>query len=205
MPPEPPRRRDGDATRERLVAAAIDLYTSAGYLRTTTPALADRAGVAEGTIYRHFTGKEQLLNEAWRRAQRWALEQLAGLESDRLRRPPERLQLFARAIIEAAGREPGLIRMFLTTENTAFLDEQSRTLGRQVRDALVQVVAAGKADGLVRAGPAELWASVWLTIVGYAALRVAAGEWETDHAQLGLTLEAAWDAIASRDAPARSS
>jgi AcrR family transcriptional regulator len=198
MPADRPRRRDGAATRERLVAAALDLFTTTGFLRTTTPALAERAGIAEGTIYRHFTSKEQLLNEAWRRAQRWALEQLVVLEDDRLRRPPERLQLFARSVVEAASREPGLIRMFFATEHGAALDEQSRTIERQVRETLMQIVAMGKADGLVRAGPAELWASVWLTIVGYAALRVAAGEWASDQAQLGLTLEAAWDAIASR-------
>ena len=66
-----PSRRDGEATRQRLLRAALDLYTTIGFRATTTPAIAARAGVAEGTIYRHFSGKEHLLNEVYRNAQRW--------------------------------------------------------------------------------------------------------------------------------------
>ena len=64
-------RRDGEATRQRLLRAALELYTTIGFRATTTPAIAARAGVAEGTIYRHFSGKEHLLNEVYRGAQRW--------------------------------------------------------------------------------------------------------------------------------------
>jgi Bacterial regulatory proteins, tetR family. len=31
--------------------------------------LAERAGIAEGTIYRHFSGKDELLNAAYRQVQ----------------------------------------------------------------------------------------------------------------------------------------
>jgi hypothetical protein len=92
--------------------------------------------------------------------------------------------------------------MLLSTAHQPFLDEQSLGLRRQVLDGLVQLVAMGKSDGQIRSGPAELWASVWLAIVGYAAERVASGEWSADSAPMGLALEAAWDAIASRDAAA---
>jgi hypothetical protein len=36
------------------------------------------------------------------------------------------------------------------------MDETSRGAAREVREALQPVVAAGKSDGLVRAGPADL-------------------------------------------------
>jgi AcrR family transcriptional regulator len=197
-PLTPSRRRDGDATRERLLLAALDLYTTVGFLTTTTPALAARAEVAEGTIYRHFSSKEHLLNEAYRRAQRWAAAQLESLASDRLRRTPERLQLFARALVETAGREPALIRMLFATGYDAFLDEQSHAEHRAFIEGLVQLVAAGKSDGQVRAGPAELWAGVWLAVVRHAAEHVCSGAWAADGSQVAMALEAAWDAIAAR-------
>lgn len=195
---QPSPRRDGEATRERLLRAALDLYTTTGFLGTTTPALAARAGVAEGTIYRHFTSKEQLLNEAHRKAHGWALEALAVLEADRVRRGPERLALFGRQIVDKAAQDPPLVRMLLSTANDPFLDESSRTARRGFREGLVQLVAMGKSDGQVRSGPAEVWAEIWLAIIGYAAERVAAGEWVSESAQIGLTLEAAWSAIAAR-------
>lgn len=194
-------RRDGDATRERLVRAALDLYTTVGFLRTTTPALAERAGVAEGTIYRHFTSKEQLLNEVYRQAHRWALETLAALESDRVRKASERLALLGRQIAAMAAQDPALVRMLLATTNEPFLDDPSRGVRRELNQGLTLLVAMGKSDGQVRSGPAELWAQVWLLIVGLAAERVAAGDWAADSAPVSMTLDAAWQAIA---APATS-
>ena len=194
-------RRDGEATRERLLRAALELYGSSNFLSTTTPAIAERAGVAEGTIYRHFTSKEHLLNEAYRRAHRWALGILEGFEGDRLRRGPERLVLLGKMLTETAATDPPLVRMLFSTAHEPFLDQQSRAIRREFVDGLVQLVAMGKSDGQVRAGPAELWASVWLAIVGYAVDRVASGEWLADSAPMGLALEAAWDAIATRPVP----
>ena len=193
-------RRDGDATRERLLHAALDLYTTVGFLRTTTPVLSKRARVAEGTIYRHFKSKEHLLNEAYRHAHRWALEALAALESDRVRRAPERLALLARQIADQAAQNPALIRMLLTNSNEPFLDEPSRAVRREWTGGLVQLVAMGKSDGQVRSGPAELWAQVWLAIVSFAAERVAAAEWTPESATATMALEAAWDAIGQRPA-----
>jgi AcrR family transcriptional regulator len=191
------QRRDGEPTRERLLRAALDLYTTTGFLQTTTPTLARRAQVAEGTIYRHFSSKEHLLNEAHRRAHGWAIEALKALENDRVRRPPERLALLARQIVDMAAQDPAIVRMLLSQAHEHFLDDQSRGIHREFMDGLAQLVAMGKSDGQIRSGPAELWAQVWLTIVGSAAERVAAGEWTPDSSPVGLTLEAAWDAIAT--------
>lgn len=205
MSSPPPPKRNGEATRQRLLRAALELYTSIGYRATTTPAIAARAGVAEGTIYRHFTGKEQLLNEVYRGAQRWALSLVRELDGDRSLRAPERLQRVARRLIDAAERDAAVVRMLLHLRDDRHLDDRSRDAAREFREALQQIVAGGKSDGLVRAGPADLWTSVWLALVGFAVERVSAKEWTPDHSQVTLTLEAAWDAIAARNAAASAS
>src|SRR2546426_6372677 len=61
-----------DLTRQRLVRAALELFTAQGYHDTTTPQISKKAGVAEGTIYRHFHSKQHLLNELYRGAARRA-------------------------------------------------------------------------------------------------------------------------------------
>jgi AcrR family transcriptional regulator len=55
------RRAELEAeTRLRITQAAVDLHGSVGPARTTIRAVADRAGVQRGTVYRHFADEEAL-------------------------------------------------------------------------------------------------------------------------------------------------
>lgn len=47
--------------RERLVVAAVDLFTEQGYDDTTVAQIAARAGVTKSTFFRHFTDKREVL------------------------------------------------------------------------------------------------------------------------------------------------
>src|SRR5512147_2434156 len=59
------------STKDALLAAAAELMREVGFDAMTTAAVAKRAGVAEGTIYRHFQSKEALAQavfaDIWRR------------------------------------------------------------------------------------------------------------------------------------------
>ncbi len=50
-------------TRHRILQAAQHLFASRGYDGTTTRDLASAAGVAEGTLFRHFENKKAILIE----------------------------------------------------------------------------------------------------------------------------------------------
>jgi AcrR family transcriptional regulator len=72
-------------TRERLLHAAREVIEDAGYSGASVAAIAERAGVATGTLYRHFTSKEELFVELFRsvcageeRAMREAIPSAAG-------------------------------------------------------------------------------------------------------------------------------
>jgi AcrR family transcriptional regulator len=56
------------AARERIVAAAHALIARGGYREAQVAAVAARAGVATGTVYRHFPSKAELFAEVFRRA-----------------------------------------------------------------------------------------------------------------------------------------
>ncbi|RAI45255.1 TetR/AcrR family transcriptional regulator [Rhodoplanes roseus] len=43
-----------DATRQKIVSAAVDLHCAIGPIRTSILAIAERAGVERPTVYRHF-------------------------------------------------------------------------------------------------------------------------------------------------------
>ena len=56
----------GLATRQRLLAAARELIEEGGYGSASVAAIAEHAGVAAGTLYRHFPSKEKLFLEVFR-------------------------------------------------------------------------------------------------------------------------------------------
>ena len=47
--------------RERIVLAAVDLFTEQGYDDTTVAQIAERAGITKSTFFRHFPDKRELL------------------------------------------------------------------------------------------------------------------------------------------------
>jgi AcrR family transcriptional regulator len=55
-------------TRERLVEAARHLVEEGGYAAASVQAVADRAGVSAGALYRHFSSKAELFVEVFRDA-----------------------------------------------------------------------------------------------------------------------------------------
>ena len=47
--------------KENILNAALELFALEGYYATSTSAIAKKAGVSEGLIFRHFKNKEGLL------------------------------------------------------------------------------------------------------------------------------------------------
>lgn len=51
------------STREKLLTSGLRLFSSKGFIATTTREVAKEAGVAEITLFRHFPTKEKLLED----------------------------------------------------------------------------------------------------------------------------------------------
>jgi AcrR family transcriptional regulator len=70
MPYRPTERTEARRAeaRERIVRAAHELIARGGYREAQVAAVAARAGVATGTVYRHFPSKAELFAEVFRRA-----------------------------------------------------------------------------------------------------------------------------------------
>lgn len=72
-------------TREKILEAGLMLFSKKGYLGATTKEIAKKAGVAELTVFRHFSSKERLFEEminsyTFLPALKGLLPELKGLE-----------------------------------------------------------------------------------------------------------------------------
>src|SRR5207245_11243981 len=90
--------------RERILRAAIDVFAQSGYFNAKVSEIARAAGVADGTIYLYFDGKEDLLISIFREHTR---NYLQSLERDlaNVNRPEDRMRITIRHHLSALGRE----------------------------------------------------------------------------------------------------
>lgn len=95
------------STREKICSEALRLFVREGIAGTTTRAIATACGIAEGTIYRHFTSKDELALDLYGR--NWAAfatyMERAALRGETAR---ERLQHMISWLVVAAERQPDL-------------------------------------------------------------------------------------------------
>jgi AcrR family transcriptional regulator len=130
LPPMPPLRGRGRPrgatprsaeTRSALYRVAIDLFAKEGYEKTTLRAIAERAGVSPGLLYRYFPSKravvlalyDELSREFQERARalpkgRWRDRFAFALETSLDVLGPHRGTLVALVPIMVGGRDEGL-------------------------------------------------------------------------------------------------
>jgi AcrR family transcriptional regulator len=119
--------------RERLVVAAVDLFTEQGYDATTVAEIAERAGLTRSTFFRHFSDKRELL--------------VAGQET--------LSRLLVEGIVEAPADATPLeaVANGLTTASAA-MGPANRDLGPRIRAAVAASSELQERDALKSVGMA---------------------------------------------------
>lgn len=97
----------GTTKRERILRAAIDVFAQNGYFNAKVSDIAKAAGVADGTIYLYFDGKEDLLVNIFREHTRTYLQSLER-ELAHVKRAEDRIRIAIRHHLEALGRDRAL-------------------------------------------------------------------------------------------------
>jgi len=106
-----------EETRERLLAAALEVFAEQGYHAGTTKAITQRAGVAEGLLFHYFPTKADLLVAVADRAPLAA--EMRHLVTEAAGRPvAEALPAIARGWFRALRRHRTLLRVFCEQANT---------------------------------------------------------------------------------------
>ncbi|HKI66913.1 MAG TPA: TetR/AcrR family transcriptional regulator [Solirubrobacterales bacterium] len=111
-----PKRQPGrpsTGARERVVAAARDLFLEREYDDVSTEQILDRSGVSRGALYHHFPTKLDLFRSVYEASERGVLERVAAAALDAAD-PFEALLLGASAYLKLAESDEELRRLGLT-------------------------------------------------------------------------------------------
>ena len=109
----------GAATRAALLAAAREVFISAGYAQAGVTEIVARAGASVGSLYHHFTGKADLYITLFEEFHQGQARRAApgGPRRPRGPRQPNPRQLFlaaARAYLDGCLEERELSRLFVS-------------------------------------------------------------------------------------------
>jgi TetR/AcrR family fatty acid metabolism transcriptional regulator len=145
-------RIDRTDKRDALLRAAIDTFAARGFFNAQVADVARAAGVAAGTVYLYFRGKDDLLISIFERTMKEAIAD--GRKSvDRLTDPVERLREIARLHLGRLGRDRALAVVFQVElrQSTKFMERFSSTQLREYLGIIRSVIADGQAREVFRA------------------------------------------------------
>jgi AcrR family transcriptional regulator len=156
------------ATRERIVGAALDQVAEGGYGSAGVQAVATRAGVAVGTVYRHFPSKGDLFAEAFRRASQRELDVVLDVSAADGRSAAERVGAAVEAFARRALAGPVLAYALLAEPVDPAVEIERLRFRTGYRDAFARVLDDGVRDGELRAHDTRTVAAALVGALGEA-------------------------------------
>jgi AcrR family transcriptional regulator len=145
-PTERTEQRKAEA-RERIVRAALDQLAEGGYASATIQAVAARAGVATGSVYRHFPSKADLFAEVFRRASQREMDVFEAAAADDGRSASERIAAATEAFARRALTAPTRAYALIAEPVDPAVEAERLIFRRGYRDVLVDVLTQGVERG----------------------------------------------------------
>jgi TetR/AcrR family fatty acid metabolism transcriptional regulator len=141
----------GNTKRERILRAATDVFARNGYFNAKVSEIAKAAGVADGTIYLYFDGKEDLLVTIFREHTRSYLQSLER-ELATINRPDERLRVAIRHHLETLGRDRALaiVAQVELRHSLKFMSLLSQQEVADYLNMLRKIIEHGQSEGTFR-------------------------------------------------------
>lgn len=169
MPYRPTDRTEAHRlrTRQRIVRAAHELIARGGYRQAAVTAVARRAGVATGTVYRHFPSQAQLFAEVFRRASQREVEAVSGATAG-AGRAPDRLAAGVETFARRALRGRRLAWALLAEPVDPAVEAERLVFRAAYRDAFAAVLRDGVDAGELPEQDCELSAAALVGAIGEA-------------------------------------
>ncbi len=169
---EPARRSTtphGGRTRSRLVTATTELLQEGGYAAASVAAIAKRAGVATGTLYRHFPSKAELFVEVFREVCSREIVAVTKAAAGR-RTATERVDAIVEVFATRALLNPRLAWALVAEPVDPLVDAERLAFRRTYRDHIALVLADGVRRGEFREQDVSLAAAALVGAIGDALI-----------------------------------
>jgi TetR/AcrR family transcriptional regulator len=173
------REKRKEDRKERILAAAREVFFDVGIRRATVDAIAARAEVAKGTVYLYFATKETILANLLLEGLDTLSNYLAAAFDERVPRGGEpRLRRLAAAYYEFYQREPDYFRLMMAFDRGQFQESVSaelyeRILLRSLRGLrwVVNATQQGMDEGTFQPGDArQMTSMLWAALNGVLVL-----------------------------------
>lgn len=171
-PGTPPRRPRADALRNRaLILAAAEAVFAREGAAGSTEQVAAQAGVAIGTVFRHFPTKQALLQAIMKELLTRLAAEAAGLAEHG--DPASALFEFVRRLVGQAARKQSVVGVLADSGTALPVGASVQSLGEQIG----RLLALAQAAGSVRA---DVRAETVVALIAGACQGAVQGGWDDD-------------------------
>lgn len=155
-------------TDEKLIESALLLVSQKGYLGTSTKEIAQKAGVTEVTLFRHFGSKERLFEEVLNRHTFLPrLRDLLSRGEDSSHDFPDTLQLIGISFFETLKERKSLVRIMMSEINV--YPEKIRVFHSKCIDETIQLLEgylkSQQEKGVLKKFPSDIGSRAFLGMI----------------------------------------
>jgi AcrR family transcriptional regulator len=197
------REKDGPATRDAILDAAMRTFTENTFAGSSMADVAQRAGVAVGSIYRHFPSKEAMGNSVYQLWKGRALSAIVAAVDPTASSRTAFSQMW-RALARFAAEHSDAFAFLEYQQHEAYLDSSGHDTAHELTAFVRGFVVRGQQAGEIRPGsPDMLIALAYGALVGFTRdFRPGAPPSAADAALVTEAEEAVWAMLRAPAEPA---
>lgn len=159
-----PNATSAAGTRERLLSAAAQVIQEGGWGSASVGAIAQRAGVAAGTLYRHFDSKADLFIEVFRTVSEREMVAMRSADATSTDMG-ERFSAVVRTYASRALANRRLAWALVYEPLDAAVDRERLAYRRTYREGMAALIRLGIADGALPPQDADLAAAAVVGVI----------------------------------------
>ena len=172
-----------EATKERIAAAGLKLFSHKGLAATSIQDIASAAGVSVGLMYHYYKSKEDLFNELVEVTVTSASESIKALFQQEPLSPAEKIKIFSEEVLTDIKRGDSISQYYMLMVLAALAEDIPEKAAKISEegfapfDYLAKAILEGQRLGEIKPGdPYEIAMTYFALIQGLAIYKLTLGD-----------------------------